>query len=100
MEHVNLVVLWLNLRLQSRVVLLKFQELLWLNATSTPFLRQSLNFCTQNNDLEGKLIGELTLLLQILLYGLVGTLVTLDVPNEAHDMILCDMKNVRWVIRR
>jgi hypothetical protein len=88
LEHVDLVVFGLDFGLEAGVVLLQFEELLGLDATRAAFFGEALYFCTQNNNLERKLIGELSLFFKFLLHGLVVAFIALNIPDQSHDMIL------------
>jgi hypothetical protein len=78
--------------LQSRVVLLQLQELLGLDTPGSSLLGESLDLCTEDDDLEGKLVGELPFLLEFLLHGLVVPLIPLDISNQTHDVVLSNKK--------
>jgi hypothetical protein len=88
LEHVDLVVFGLDFGLEPGVVLLQFEELFGLDAAGASLFGQTFDLCTQNDDLEGKLIRKLPLLFELLFHGLVVPFVALNVADQSHDMIL------------
>lgn len=88
MKHVDFIVFRLDFGLESGVVFLQFKEFLGLDTTWASLFGQSFDLSTENDDFEGKLVGELPLFLKLLLHSFVVAFVTLDVTYKSHDMIL------------
>ena len=88
-ELVDFAVLGLHLALQFGVALLQFDVLLGLGlAHHAALLAQPLDLAAQHDDLEGELVGEGFLLLELLLVALQPPLVPLDVCGQPHDVVL------------
>ncbi len=88
MKHVDLVVFWLDLGLEAWVIFLKFKEFLGLDSSWASLFWESFNLSTQDNDLEGKLVGKLSLFFKLLFHSFVVSFINLYVSNQTHDMVL------------
>ena len=88
-QQVDLVVLGLHFRLKFGVTLLQLSVLFGLSlGHHCSLLVEALDLAAEDDDLEGELVGESLLLLQLLLRGLESSLVALDVCTQSHDVVL------------